>query len=432
MTPAPTTRLRNPMRRIYTVILFLLAPFVVLRLWWKGRRLPAYRERIGERFCRDAMTPAHYDVWIHAVSLGEVIAVTPLVEALLESGQRLLVTTTTPTGAERVRVRFGERLVHRYLPYDLPFVVRRFLRMTRPDVAVIVETELWPNLINACAQASIPLLLVNARLSERSCRGYRRIRGFIKPVLNQFQAILTQSAADAQRFIALGAEAGRVAVYGNVKFDINVNDLDRQPFLHLQQRWGDGRPVIILASTHDNEEEQVLNRLRHLQQSIPGLLLLIAARHPERFQNVYLLAQRLGFQTGLRSEPDSIGNDTEVVVLDSIGEMMGFYSVSDYAFVGGSLVPVGGHNVLEPIALNVPVLSGRFVHHFRTIMRDLEEARAIRLVDSADELVEELVNLHQQSEAKTALVHQAARVLEENKGALARYFQRIIDSKTCA
>lgn len=413
------------MRRIYTIFLYILAPALVLRLWWKGRRLPAYRERIAERFCRDLVTPDQYDIWIHAVSLGEVIAVTPLIEALLAKQRRLLVTTTTPTGAQRVQVQFSDRVLHRYLPYDLPGVVRRFFRMYQPRVGIIVETELWPNLIMEARRVQIPLCLVNARLSERSCRGYRKLAWLIKPILNQFHAILAQSEMDAQRFRSIGADDQRVSVGGNLKFDVNTQNIDREKYERIQARWGDERVVVLLASTHEDEERQILMRVTQLQHSIPGVLVLIAPRHPERFQTVFLQAQQLGFKTARCSQLETLGRDNEVIVIDSLGELLGFYLFSDYAFLGGSLVPVGGHNMLEPIALRVPVLTGRQVHNFKSIVRDLEAAQAIIMVDNADDLIEKIIGLQADAAKKNRLVEHASGVMEANKGALSRYVNKI-------
>lgn len=409
------------MRFLYSIVLYMLTPFLVLRLWWKGRKLPAYRQRIAERFCWDSATPATCDIWIHAVSLGEVIAATPLINELLSHQWRLLITTTTPTGSERVRLQFGDKVQHRYLPYDLPTVVRRFYRRYQPRLGIIMETELWPNLIAAATQANIPLVLVNARLSDRSCEAYKKISWLIKPSLNQFCKILAQSALDAERFVALGANPDRVELGGNLKFDINTSLVDQQKYLRLQSLWGEARVVLMLASTHENEEQQILSQLKHLQIAIPDILVLIAPRHPERFQTVFRQAEQLGLQVVFQSQAENISTQTEVIVIDAMGEMLGFYSRSHFAFVGGSLVPVGGHNVLEPIALGVPVFSGREVHNFKSVIRDLEAAHAIELVNDAHDLVHKVIAVHKDPIRRSELVSRASGVLEANKGALARY-----------
>jgi len=407
--------------------MYLLTPYLFLRLWWKGRKIPAYRQRINERFCLGKMTKGTFDVWVHAVSLGEVIASTPLIEALLAKKLRILITSMTPTGAERVRIQFGERVTHRYIPYDLPDVLGRFFKAYSIKVGVIVETELWPNLINQATNAKIPLFLVNARLSERSCQGYKKIEFLIKPVLNQFKAILAQSADDALRFKQLGADEQRVAVFGNVKFDLQTKDVDVDLFQQLKKRWDEKRVVVIAASTHDNEEELILANLKNLQAKMPNVILLIAARHPERFTKVYELSRQMGFNTSRRSQPESLLPENEVVVLDSLGELLGFYHISDYAFVGGSFVPVGGHNVLEPIAMHVPVLCGPHVHNFKTICHDLQQAKAIELVSDANALMQVIGELHGNNARRTQLVNNASEVLIANKGAVTRYANKIVE-----
>lgn len=412
------------MRHVYSFLMYLMTPYMLLRLWWKGRQLPAYRQRILERFVLNDREDIQVDIWVHAVSLGEVIAATPLIDALLAKQWTILVTTMTPTGAERVRARFGEKVIHQYMPYDLPGVAKRFFKKTKARVGLIVETELWPNIIHYAYKAQMDLFLVNARLSERSYQGYRKVKFLFKPVLNQFNAILAQSEDDAKRFRALGAAESKVIVLGNMKFDLQTQNINTALFLDLKASWGAERIVVMVASTHEDEEELVLSRLKKLQAAIDNMILLIAPRHPERFQKVHQLSVQLGFNTGLRSQKETLSKENEVVILDCLGELLGFYQISDYAFVGGSLVPVGGHNVLEPIAMKVPVLSGTQVHNFKTICRDLQEAQAIELVENADVLIERIIALHQDENRKRNLVANATMVLEANKGAVARYVAR--------
>lgn len=413
------------MRHLYSLLMYLLTPWLLLRLWWKGRGLPAYRERIAERFSLNRSRVSETDIWVHAVSLGEVIAVTPLIDAMLEKKWSVLVTTMTPTGAERVKNRFGQRVEHRYVFYDLPYAARRFFKMARPKVGVIVETELWPNMVSEAARAQVPLVLVNARLSERSSRGYGKIKWLIRPVLRKFEKILAQSTDDAQRFMQLGADPDTILVSGNIKFDLQMPGLPVERFTQLKSRWGSKRTAVIIASTHDDEEQQILIRLSRLQAAIADVVLLIAPRHPERFKKVARLSSRMGFQTGLISEPNSLSQDNDVVILDSLGELPGFYQISNYAFVGGSLVPVGGHNVLEPIAMNIPVLSGKEVFNNRTICRDLQNAGAVIFVENADMLINEIIALHIDTEKRTTLVSSAGHILQINKGAGAACMKEI-------
>lgn len=415
------------MRRMYSFLLYLLSPYLLFRLWWKGRKLPAYRERIAERFCWDKLETTYVDVWLHAVSLGEVIAATPLIEAMLNKGWSVLITTMTPTGAAQVKMRFGDKVIHRYVPYDLFSAVKRFFSKIKPKVGVIMETELWPNLIAEAKVAQIPLYLTNARLSERSLKGYMRFKFLFKPILNQFTALLAQSKDDAERFIRLGAEPERVFALGNMKFDLHTSSVDAFKFQELKVHWGSERIAVIIASTHDDEELRILAELKRLQAAIPNVVLLIAPRHPERFQVVYQLCRQQGFNTGLRSNLASLNASNEVVVLDCLGELLGLYQISDFAFVGGSLVPVGGHNVLEPIAMHVPVLSGNQIHNFKTICRDLVDAKAIILVNEADELIDAIIRLHADQEQKLAIVERASQVLESNKGAVVKYLDKIAE-----
>ncbi len=370
-------------------------------------------------------SPDTVDVWIHAVSLGEVIAATPLISAMLQEGWKVLVTTTTPTGSQRVIQQFNDSVVHQYLPYDLPLLQKRFFRRYRPRLGVIMETELWPNTINQAEKAGIALLLVNARLSERSMKGYLRAAFFFKKLLHQFTSILTQSDEDKRRFLKLGASEDKVQTMGNIKFDLQKKITSKDIYQTLQNYWGKERPVLIAASTHDNEEAQVLSHLRVLQQGIKHLVLLIAPRHPERFHTVYAYCKQQGFRTGLRSQSETLTPECEVVILDSLGELLGWYGISDYAFVGGSFVPVGGHNVLEPIAMQVPVFTGPHIHNFKTICRELEAHHALQIVESPQALVSALIALSADEQARLKQVKEASKILEENKGALDFCFREI-------
>lgn len=414
------------MRFIYSSIMYLLTPFLLLRLWWKGRHLPAYRVRITERFCWGFQPKASYDLWIHAVSLGEVIAVIPLVDKLLTKQWRLLITTMTPTGAQRVQTYFGDKVAHRYVPYDLPLVVDRFFSVNTIKMGVIVETELWPNLIAYATRYRIPLYLINARLSERSSRGYKRWAFFFRPLLNHFQTIFAQSPVDAQRFIEVGAASKKVRVLGNIKFDAETTFVNPALFKQLKQAWGMERCVLLLASTHDDEEYQLLAHVHILQKNISNIIVLIAPRHPERFKRVYQLAVEYGFNTGLRSKIESITLDNDVIVLDTLGELAGFYQLSDYAFVGGSLVPVGGHNVLEPIAMQVPVITGPHVHNFKAICDDLKDADAIQIVSDAKAVIAKVVELHNNCARKKRLIDNASQILQANKGVVDCYVDEFL------
>lgn len=413
------------MRFFYSFLMYLLIPFILIRLWWKGKSLPAYRKRIAERFFLGKHEYKPVDVWVHAVSLGEVIAAIPLIDAMLEKNWSLFVTTMTPTGSERVQARFGNKVTHQYLPYDLPWALKRFYQQIRPKIGVIMETELWPNLIYQARMAQVPLLLANARISDDSLQGYKKIKWLIKPLLNTFSAILTQGEEDARRYITLGAKEEVVHVLGNMKFDLQTNRVESQRFDDLKNHWGAARVTVIAASTHENEEALILSQLKRLQQVIPDVILLIAPRHPERFQAVYQLCIQSGFNTGLRSDLKTLNPNSEVVVLDCLGELLGLYQISHYAFVGGSLVPVGGHNVLEPIAMNVPVLSGSQIHNFKAICDELQAAQGILLVRRAEEVINGIIKLHKDPSLRQQMVQNATVVFEKNKGSVLRHLKQI-------
>lgn len=413
------------MRFFYSLVMYLLTPLLVIRLWWKGRKLPAYRHRIAERFMLGCPSLGSVDVWVHAVSLGEVIAATPLIDRLLQQQQAVFITTMTPTGSQRVVNYFGHKVGHQYVPYDMPGVVKRFFKKTKPKVGIIMETELWPNLIHQAQRAKVPLILANARISDDSIKAYQRIQFLIKPVLNKFTAIFPQGDDDARRFIKLGAPANKVHTLGNMKFDLNVQMHNPEGFHKLKESWGASRITLIAASTHDNEEALILDVFKELQDALPNILLLIAPRHPERFQSVYQLSLKEGYRTGLRSDLSSINPDKEVIILDSLGELLGMYQISDYAFIGGSLVPVGGHNVLEAVAMRIPVFSGKNFHNFKYIFSELQEKQAINLIDNAHELMQGIIRLERNQEERERLITQATQVLAKNQGAVARHVEFI-------
>lgn len=413
------------MRYIYTFFLYLVSPLFILRLYWKGRRLPAYRQRILERFALNKKEHKPVDVWLHAVSLGEVIAATPLIDALIAKQWRVLVTTMTPTGSQHVMKRFGQQIDHQYVPYDFPGAVRRFFRKTKPRLGIIMETELWPNLIHEAHRIKMPLLLVNARLSDHSFKSYQKAKFIFKSVVNQFTTIFAQSEEDAKRFMALGAAKNIVQVLGNIKFDLQLRISASKDCEQLKNQWGSKRPVVIAASTHNDEEKQILSRFDKLKAAIPKVLLLIVPRHPERFQDVYQLSETEGFVTGRRSQPTSIDANTEVVIVDSMGELLSFYQASNYAFVGGSLVPIGGHNVLEPIAVQIPVFCGPYMNNSKAICSDLCAAEALVMVENVDELVAAIGVMHGNEAKREQQITNASKVLEANKGTVARYMEKI-------
>ncbi|MCB1768614.1 MAG: 3-deoxy-D-manno-octulosonic acid transferase, partial [Candidatus Competibacteraceae bacterium] len=318
----------------------------------------------------------------------------------------------------------GERVQHVYAPYDLPSVVRRFLHRTQPRLAIIMETELWPNLLRQCATAGIPTLIANARLSERSARGYARIPGLTASMLQDITLIAAQGESDARRFRALGAP--RVEVTGNLKYDLKIPDDLREQGRQFRRKWlGENQPVWIAASTHSGEDEQILRAFIRVRSSWPNLLLVLTPRHPERFDNVAALCREQGFNLIRRSEQRPCTPDTAVFLGDSMGELLLFYAAADLAFVGGSLVPTGGHNVLEPALLGLPVLFGPHMFNFAEASQQLLEAKAAWQVMDVGELAVTLDWLLADLQQGRDAGQRGRAVVERHRGALAALLAHI-------
>lgn len=407
------------MRSVYTLILYLLTPIALLRLIWRGRRAPAYWQRWGERFGFITATEGAAPIWVHAVSVGEVQAAVPLLRALSKRypDVPLLVTTTTPTGSEQVQNLFEGRVRHVYMPYDLPGAVRRFLDSARPRLALIMETEIWPNLYHACSQRNIPVLLVNARLSARSAAGYRRVHRLTAATLGCLRGIAAQDRADAERLVELGAPPERVKVTGSIKFDMQVPASLTERAAVLRRDWGVQRPIWIAASTHEGEDELVLDAHRQIRARYPHALLVLVPRHPERFARVAALCREQGWNTVLRSEQVPTPTSAAVFVGDSMGELLLFFAAADVAFIGGSLIPHGGHNPLEASAQRVPVLFGPYMFNFELIAKLLLEAGAAREVGDSGQLADSVMNWLADPAARNIAGERGAAVVEANKGA---------------
>ena len=410
-------------RLLYTLLLYLLTPLMLVRMAIRGMRNRDYLRRWRERFGFAPTLPVHGTLWLHAVSVGEVNAVARLVEFLLTQSpdQALMLTTGTPTGSARVRQLFGDRVYHAYLPYDLPGSVRRFLMRTQPSVGVIVETEIWPNLYTLAARQGMPLLIINARLSERSMRGFAIMPGvrLIRAALDGVVQVLAQNEIDAERYRRLGARPERVRVVGNLKFDLALAADVHRIGADVRAVAGEARSVWIAASTHEGEEQAVLNAHATVLKAFPDALLLIAPRHPEQFRAVTQAARAAGFQTRTRSGERLPDTRTQCFVLDSLGELMGFYAAADVAFVGGSLTPVGGHNVLEPAALGLAVLVGPHTFNFVEIVDALITAGGAARVAEADALGPAVLELLRNTQVRTRMGAAGLKVLERGRGALA-------------
>ena len=410
-------------RTLYSLILHLALPFIFLRLLWRAWRAPAYGRRIGERFALGLPDMRPGGIWIHAVSLGESIAAAPLIRELLVRHPQLPITVTcmTPTGSERIQALFGSRIQHCYLPYDLPWACARFQARLQPSVAVVMETELWPNHIHACHRRGVPVVLANARLSERSARGYARFAGLTAPMLAELSLIAVQSEAEAERFRQLGARAESVEVTGSIKFDLSIDPQLPSRAGELRQSWEAlARPVWIAASTHAGEDEVILAAHRQLLAERDNALLVLVPRHPERFAEVHALCLREGFATVRRSTGMPVAAQTQVLLGDTLGELLFLYALADLAFVGGSLVANGGHNLLEPAALGKPLITGPHLFNFLEIASQLRSAGDLLEVATAEQLHAALRRLFAEPQAAAHMADAGLAVLRANQGALAR------------
>jgi 3-deoxy-D-manno-octulosonic-acid transferase len=374
-------------RALYTLAGSALLPFLPLRLWWRGRREPGYRRAWGERFGRYTAPPPRGRVWwVHAVSVGETRAAMPLLQKLHRAYPHIAIVLThmTATGRETGHALYGDTVAQAWLPYDLPFAVEAFLDHFRPAAGFLLETELWPNLIASAATRQIPLYLVNARLSERSAAGYRRFAALTRPMFSRLAGVAAQSTADEERLAALGVHG--TVVTGNLKFDITVPDAARALGAEFAQRFGPSRPVLLAASTREGEEVLLLDALA--RRPLPNdALLVIVPRHPQRFAALADLLRERGVPFACRSDNHPVPADVRVVLGDSMGELFAYYAAADLAFVGGSLLPLGGQNLIEPLALGLPVLIGPHTFNFAEASAGAVSAGAAEVVADADALV---------------------------------------------
>ncbi len=373
-------------RFAYSLLFTVLLPIMVIRLLVRSLRNPPYRQRMLERFGHVPKRPPPGGIWVHSVSVGETIAAQPMIERLLEQhpGRPIIVTTTTPTGSAQVTRLFGDRVYHSYLPYDLPWLHSRFRAATHPAMLIIMETELWPNLLAHCNKHGIPTLLANARLSEKSARGYQAFSALTRPMLQHLNAIAVQASSDGSRFKALGYPAERITETGSIKFDISVPGHTHEKGTALKQEWGEKRPVLVLASSHAGEDELLLDCYPRLAAATKGLLLMIVPRHPERFDVVARAIAQRGLSFHRRSDgpiQPSHAEALQVYLADSMGEMMLLLSASDVVVMGGSFEPVGGHNPIEPAFLGKPVIMGPHYKNFATIVNNLAVRGALKVSD---------------------------------------------------
>jgi 3-deoxy-D-manno-octulosonic-acid transferase len=413
------------MRYLYTLLFYCCLPFLFIRLWRKGKKTPGYRLRWKERLGFIPSLAIKDSIWIHAVSLGEMIAAKPLIQALRAqySDKILVITTTTVSGSSLAQQYVSDKVYHYYLPYDLPGPITRFLDKICPAQVIIMETELWPNLLHYTAQRNVPILLANARLSVSSMQSYARIVTITREMLSHIDCIAAQTQQDADHFMQLGAKPEQIRILGNVKFDMPLPmDLIEKGHA-LRQSFGAPRPTLIAASTHAGEEEIILRAFHQFLKNWPDALLILVPRHPERFEAVAELCQQQGHSLIRRTQQQSCTETTQIFLGDTLGELFLYYAMADIAFVGGSFAHIGGHNPLEPAAVGLPVLTGPIVFNFTEIFKLLHKAGAALTV--ADEIT--------LCDAWTRLMHDPAQckqmgqigqqVVDENRGAVKKHLE---------
>jgi len=403
-------------------------PFVFLKLLWRGHKAPEYRARKLERFGLFKAPSLNRSIWVHAVSVGEVLAAEPIIREIQARypDRDIVITSMTPTSSEQIYKRFGHRVFHVYAPYDLPFFVNAFLRRVQPEFLMIMETELWPNMIHQVRKRGCPVVIANARLSERSARGYRRLKPAVGWMLNELSLVLCQYKNDACRFDSLGISKDKIHVTGSVKYDVDIDSSHRELGLALRAQLETGQPVWIAASTHDGEDEQILTVHQNLREVYPSAVLILVPRHPERFESTFQQAKTQGFKVYRRTEEAKIPKDCEVFVVDVMGELLAFYAASDIAFIGGSLIEVGGHNPIEPGALGLPILAGPHMFNFEAVCQQLVSSGGMEIVQDKAMLLNFLTALIANPESAKEKGQKALAEVEASKGAVARVVDYLV------
>lgn len=429
------------LRILYTIGHYLAFPAIMLRLLWRSRHNVGYRSRWNERFGYVDRVDNNADgIWVHAVSVGESLAAVPLIKAILNQypNHNIIVTATTPTGSTQILKHLRKKVLHYYTPYDVPSALYRFIRRNRIKTCIIMETEIWPNLQHCCRKKNIPLLLANARLSQRSLNGLRfpLIRPLIAYMLDCYTSVCAQSVLDGERLLALGLDPKRLMISGNVKFDIEIDTNIHDKGIQLRKEWRSvNRPTFIAASTHEGEEELLLKAFKSIREEIPNLLLIIAPRNQDRFNKVFELCVDAGYKTIRRSLHEQPSDAVDILLADTFGELMLLYAASDIAFVGGSLVPWGGHNLIEPAALGLPALTGPHLYNFAAISKLLKNAGAAVVVNDYKQLAAQVIALFSAKELREQMGQRALEVIERNSGSVAKHLaqiEKILPSHTAA
>ncbi len=419
------------MRFLYTILFYLALPFLFLRLLWRSRRTPDYRQRWGERlgFC-----PFRLDecIWVHAVSVGETIAAVPLIKALLKAFPELpiVVTNMTPTGAARVKAGLNDSVLQAYIPYDVPDAVNGFLQRVRPRVAVMMEGELWPNLFASCRKYQIPIVIANACLSEKSARGYALLGSVKREMFKAIHRIAAAALIDEVRFLSLGVPPEKIIITSNLKFDLELpeNLSEKSELLRQQLKVNQERFIWIAASTHEGEEEIILAAHQLILEKNPSALLILVPRHPNRFDAIAGMIEQQKFNSVRRSQSGVCTPQITVYLGDTMGELLLLYSVADVAFVGGSFVPIGGHNMLEPAVLHKPVVTGPLLFDFLEISQLLLDAKGMVIAQNAEELAIIIERFFAETDYRVTTGENAYKVVEANRGALQKQLELIRQS----
>ena len=411
------------LRLIYTAIFYLALPFYFIRLIIRAVQNPDYLKRWGERLGYGSNLPTEGKtvLWIHAVSVGEVNASIPLVRSLLDtySNSEILVTTSTPTGSKILLDKMGARVKHQYVPLDLPACLNVFLDRWNPKAVIVLETEIWPNILAVCKERGIFTALVNARLSEKSKDKYNMVRPLAAEALGNLDLLIAQYDSDANRFKEINTNL-KIEVCGNLKFDQQVPEEMHSISSSIRDSWSEGeqRPTLIAASTHETEEEFVLDAFLEILEEAKDALLIIVPRHPERFETVFEYIQNRDLSVARRSKKDDVTPETKVLLGDTMGELNFLYSVSDVAFVGGSLVDHGGQNLLEPASLGLPLSSGKSLRNFQEIADELQEDKALFLIEQQKELSDFFIEMISKPRKRARIGKASAKVFEKNRGVL--------------
>lgn len=402
-------------------------PVVFAKLLWRGYKAPEYRTRRLERFGVFRAPDLKDTIWIHAVSVGEVLAAEPIIRELQRvfPERSLVVTSMTPTSSALIHKLFGASVFHVYAPYDLPFLVKAFLRRIQPRFLIIMETELWPNMIHHARQNDCPVVLANARLSERSAAGYRRLKPAVGWMLNELSLVLCQYANDAERFASLGIEQQKIHVTGSVKYDIALDETLVAQGAAIRASLKPVQRVWIAASTHEGEDELMLRVHSGLRKTLPDTVLILVPRHPERFDSAYRLACEGGFRVARRSDESTLPANCDVFIVNTMGELMRFYAAADVAVIGGSFAEVGGHNPIEPAALGLPILMGPHIFNFEAICQQMKASGGLEVLADESALLQRLSALLSEPEQARALGERVQREVAAGRGAKERVMTQL-------